>query len=158
MNNKSVFLYKTLVVGVIFLFIGIGIQPSFAVTPNISDSDNDCELCANKVSKSHLFFINGLLNIIWKYENQLLTFSKQYPQLEEKYQELSSAITIFSEETNNLNKNGDSFICLIIGMLCSPLGRILNLFAPLPWYPSKYIIITIYSILSALYINFNCAE
>jgi len=158
MVTKFVILYKTLVVGVILLFIGIGIQPAFAVKSNFSDTDNDCELCAKKVSTSHLILISGLINIIEKYENQLILSSKQYPQFEEKYKDLFNAITIFSEEINNINRNGDSLICKIIALLCSPLGHILNLLAPLPWYPSKYIIITIYSILSALYINFNCAE
>jgi hypothetical protein len=157
MEIKPVILYKTLVVGVIFLFVGIGIQPAFADGSNFSDSDIGCNLCAEKVSKSHLGFINGLLNIIVKNENQLSTFSKQYPQIDEQYQELSNAITIFSEEVNNIYRNGDSFICAIIRVLCSPLARILNLLAPLPWYPSKYIIATLHSILSELYINFNCA-
>jgi hypothetical protein len=41
---KTPVLYKSLVVGVIVLFIGVGIQPAFAVTPDTSDSD-DCDIC-----------------------------------------------------------------------------------------------------------------
>ena len=156
MEIKPFILYKTLVVGVIFLFVGIGIQPAFAVSSNVSE-EKDCNLCAKKNSKSHLVLISGLLSIIEKYENQLSVLSEQSPQIDEQYQQLSTAITIFSEEINNNYRNEDSIICLIIGFLCKPLAQILNLLAPIPWYPSKYIIITVYSILSALYINFNCA-
>jgi len=38
-------LYKTLVVLVIFLFAGIGVQPAFAVTPETTDSEDDCDIC-----------------------------------------------------------------------------------------------------------------
>jgi len=158
METKPVFLYKTLVISVIFLFIGIGLQPAFAVTSNFYNNDDGCDICAKKVSKSHFDLISGLLNIFKKYENQLSVLAKQYPQIEEKNQELSSAINIFTEEVDSIYRNGDSFICIIIGMLSSPLGHILNLLAPLPWYPSKFVIATLHSILSVLYVNFNCAE
>jgi len=43
LDRNPALLYKILVVGVIVIFIGIGIQPAFAFTPNISN--NNCELC-----------------------------------------------------------------------------------------------------------------
>ena len=65
MSKNPVF-YKSLVVGVIVLFIGVGVQPAFAVTPDTSDSEDDCNLCAKKVSKSHLILIESLLNRVEK--------------------------------------------------------------------------------------------
>jgi hypothetical protein len=50
LDRNPAWLYKTLVVGVIALFIGMGVQPAVAVTP---DSEEECELCP-KVSKSLL--------------------------------------------------------------------------------------------------------
>ena len=64
--NKNPVLYKSLVVGVIILFVGVGIQPAFAVSPDTSESEDDCNLCAKKVSKSHLILIESLLNRVEK--------------------------------------------------------------------------------------------
>ena len=67
MSKKPV-LYKYLVVGVIVLFIGVGIQPAFADNISLiktSDSEEDCNLCP-KASKQRLTLINGLLNIMEK--------------------------------------------------------------------------------------------
>jgi hypothetical protein len=49
-------LYKTLIVGIIVLLIGVGIQPAFANNVNISTSnfsEDDCDIC-QPVSKKHL--------------------------------------------------------------------------------------------------------
>jgi hypothetical protein len=43
MNKRM--LYKTLVIGVMVIFIGIGVQPAFAVTRDTTDSEDDCDLC-----------------------------------------------------------------------------------------------------------------
>ena len=88
--------YKTLIVGVIVLFIGVGIQPAFAVTPNDSDSEDDCNLCP-KVSNLHLVRLKNLLNRLEKYDNILSALSKHYPEFEERYQELSDRLTAFIE-------------------------------------------------------------
>ena len=91
MAKTSSMVYKTLVVGVIVLFIGIGIQPAFAVTPNTTDSKDDCKLCP-KVSSLHLFRLKRLLNRLEKYDNELSVLSKLNPEIEEKYQEISNYI------------------------------------------------------------------
>ena len=77
MNKMRDLLSKTLVVGVIVLFIGVAVQPAFADVSNTSVSDNDdgCNLCAKKVSKQHLTLIESLLNRLEKYDNQLLVLS-----------------------------------------------------------------------------------
>ena len=85
-----------LVVGVILLFIGVGIQPAMAVNPDTSDSEDDCNLCP-KVSSLHLVRLKSLLNRIEKYDNILSVLSKKYPEVAEKYQELLERITTFKE-------------------------------------------------------------
>ncbi|UCF49412.1 MAG: hypothetical protein JSU91_06610 [Thermoplasmatales archaeon] len=95
-------LYKTLVVGVIVLFIGIGVQPAFAVTKDISDSDDDCDICP-KVSKSHLLLIKSFLKRLEKYDDESSVLSKLNPEIEEKYQEISYAFSSLS----NINKESD---------------------------------------------------
>ena len=42
------------VVGITFLFLGVTVQPAIAVIPDTSESEDDCDLCPKKVSKSHL--------------------------------------------------------------------------------------------------------
>jgi hypothetical protein len=50
MNKKPV-LYKTLIIGVIILFVGVGVQPAFAV--DVSNNEDECNLCP-KVSKKNI--------------------------------------------------------------------------------------------------------
>ena len=75
MEKKPRLFYKMLVFGVIVLFIGIGIQPAFAVTPDKSDNDDDCKLCP-KVSNLHFVRLKNLLNRVEKYDNILSVLSK----------------------------------------------------------------------------------
>jgi hypothetical protein len=84
-------LYKSLVVGVIVLFIGVGVQPAFAVTSITSDSDDECNLCP-KLSKQHIVRVKSLLDRLEKYDNELSVLSKLNPEIEEKYQEISNYI------------------------------------------------------------------
>jgi hypothetical protein len=53
-----------LVIGIIFLFLGVAVQPAFAVDVSItkaSESKDDCEICP-KVSNQHIVLIKSLLN------------------------------------------------------------------------------------------------
>ena len=102
---KGKMLSKTLVVGVIVLFIGVGIQPAFAVTPDKSESDDDCNLFAKKISKPHLVLLKSLLNIIDRQINKLSIISKQNPILEKKYPELFTKIAILKEISIGLNND-----------------------------------------------------
>jgi hypothetical protein len=95
MKGKPV-MYKFLVVGVIVLFIGIGIQPAFAIELEQPFND-DCEICPKKVSKQHLILLEILLNKMEKYDNQLSVLSKLNPEVEEKYQEILERITTLQD-------------------------------------------------------------
>ena len=101
MKGKPTLLYKVLVVGVLVLFIGIGIQPAFAVTPT-TDSNDDCNLCEKKVSKSQLTLLRNLLNWVEKYDTKLSILFKQYPEFNEKNQELSESISKLRDINNDL--------------------------------------------------------
>jgi len=114
MNKMRDLLSKTLVVGIIVLFIGVGIQPAFAVTPDISDSEDDCNLCAKKVSKQHIDRIINLIDRIEKYDNQLSIISKYYPGLLEKYQELSEIYKIIKNKTKVLELRRPKIIRYIL--------------------------------------------
>jgi hypothetical protein len=102
---KEKMLYKTLVVGVIVLFVGMGVQPAVAVTPDTNESEDDCNLCAKKVSKSQLTLLENSLNRLEKYENQLSILSKQYPQFEEKYKEISKGMMSLREVNKELKSD-----------------------------------------------------
>ena len=77
MAKKSSLLSKTLVVAVIVLFIGVGIQPALADVSytTVSDSDEDCNLCP-KVSNLHLVRLKSLLYRLEKYDNLLSVTGK----------------------------------------------------------------------------------
>ena len=109
MKGKPV-LYKILVVGVIVLFIGLGVQPAIAVTPDTSDSDDNCNLCPKKVSKPHLERLTTLLDRLDKYDNQLSEQSKLYPELKEKYQDFSNRFTILTLLNQILKLNSNWFL------------------------------------------------
>ena len=50
MKRNPIIMHRMLVIGVIVLIIGLGIQPAFAVKFNTTDSKEDCSLCSKKVS------------------------------------------------------------------------------------------------------------
>jgi len=79
----------------------------------ITINEDDCNLCAKKVSKSHLVFIKSLLDRLEKYDNQISELSKPNPQLEEKYQELSKRITFLTYGSDEDNP----FYCDILDMI-----------------------------------------
>jgi hypothetical protein len=105
-------------------------------------SDDDCNLCPKKVSKSHIVLIKSLLNRLEKYDTQLSVLSKLNSELDEKYKDF----------------NDNFFICFIIVILFYPLTFLLNILAPLKWYPSKIILVNIYAILMRLDDNFQCID
>jgi len=119
MSKKSV-IYKYLVVGVIVLFIGVGIQPAIANNVSISKaskSEEDCDICP-KVSKSHILILKNLISRLEKYDTQLSVLSKQYPEFEKKYQEISN-ITKNLKDINSVLSTGWGFpiICFILNFL-----------------------------------------
>lgn len=102
MEGKSAMLYKTLVVGVIVLFIGTGVQPAIAtVEPTTIESD-DCSLCP-KVSNQQIDKLKNSIDRIKQIKNELSLIAKYYPEIEEKCKDLSDKIT-------NIMKIKDKYI------------------------------------------------
>ncbi len=124
MSKKPVVFYKMLVIGVIILFIGIGIQPAIASNISItktSDSEDECNLCPS-VTKKNLVRLKGIVNSIDKYDNILSKFSKRDPQIAVKYQELSNVIFNSNNELEyNLPIQNNMSICDILVLLLFPI-------------------------------------
>ena len=115
MHNKALIVF-----GITILFLGVGIQPGFAVnvSTSISGSEEDCNLCPKKVSKSHLVLIESLLNKLDTLVNSLTVISKYNPIVEKKYQELSNKFLILKEIIVDNNKISNfPVICTILGIL-----------------------------------------
>jgi hypothetical protein len=64
---------------------------------------DNCELCP-KVSNQQINRLINLLDKLEKYDNQLLVLSKQYPELEDKYQKVSEITTDFKEINKGLKQ------------------------------------------------------
>jgi hypothetical protein len=108
MNKKRSLLIKTLVVGVLFLFLGFGIQPVFAVRPTSSNNKEDCSIC-HPVNKQSLFLIESFIHKLETLDNKLSLLSKFNPDVEEIYPKVSERISIL----HNLIGNGN--FCDILG-------------------------------------------
>jgi hypothetical protein len=63
MDRNPALLYKTLVVGVIILFVGLGLQPAIAVTSQTID--NDDESVASDEYNEIITYIEGYANLDW---------------------------------------------------------------------------------------------
>ncbi len=102
-------------IGITFLFLGLAIQPSVAVQPDISVNDNDCNLCLKKVSKTHFVLVKTLTRRLETYAKRLSLEYKDKPEVAEKYLELTSEISTLSE-VNTYNeicyKLWDVLLCL----------------------------------------------
>ena len=98
MKGKPV-LCKSLVVGVIILFVGIGIQPAFAVTSNSTGNKDDCNLCP-KINKQQIDKLITRLDKYEKYDIQSV-LSTQNPIKEEIFQSLSKKITSDEKLSSN---------------------------------------------------------
>lgn len=113
---------KGLTFVVILLFVSVGIQPAFAVTPNSTDGEEDCDICP-KVSNQYIVLIKSLLNRLEKYDNQLSLLSKLNPEFEEKYLELSIKITTLKEMNKEIKSDYPypiicSILLIIYGIGC----------------------------------------
>lgn len=122
---------KILVLGIIVLFIGVGIQPAIANNVSIttaSDSEEDCNLCP-KVSTSRFVRLKSLLNRLDTFGNRLSVISKQNSIVEGKYQELIRRIIIFKEINLVLNQVKSPILSRILCGISVNIARIL--FIPL---------------------------
>ena len=94
MLKTSNMVYKTLIVGVIVLFVGVGIQPAFAVNVStyLSEDENDCNLCP-KDSNLHLVRLKSMIDRLETLNNRLSVISKHNPEIADIYRELSDRIS-----------------------------------------------------------------
>lgn len=70
--------YKILVV--VVLFIGVGIQPVFAVTSYTPDNEVDCNLCS-KISNKHIVILKSYLKNLKKHDRIKSSIPKYNPKL-----------------------------------------------------------------------------
>ena len=118
MEGKSAMLYKTLVVGVIVLFVGVGVQPAFAVSQDVDDSEDYCELCPS---------FEKLI------KNRDVEINPDYLDIINSLKEMNDRITRLKELNNNFDFNFQwhyPFICTILLIIQIP---VMIMLAPL-WY------------------------
>ena len=98
---------KGLVVGIIFLFIGIGVQPAFAVEiTNIRQSSDDIDDCNCKVADNYkLEKYKNQIGKLESYSKLLLSLSKNNPEVKVQYQELLNDIDLFEEIYDDLENS-----------------------------------------------------
>jgi len=150
MSKNPAVLYKTLVVGVIVLFVGLGVQPAFAVKSDVSDSRDDCNLCPKKVSNQNLVRLKNVVSRLETLNSKLSVLSKQYPEMEGLYIELSDIILTLKEinKTTELNSPNSDFtiICEIFYRIANGAESLAQRFEGLweflnnPYRPIRYFI------------------
>jgi hypothetical protein len=90
---------KGLVVGIIVLFIGVGVQPALAVEPKVSENtmetEEDCG--CKEVSDVNLNRLDKALNRLEGNTGFISFLSKRNPKIAEEYQELSNRINALTE-------------------------------------------------------------
>ena len=155
-------LKKILAVGIIILFIGVGIQPAFAVDTKTSvvnqqkEENCGCEV----VSKSNLVKVKRLLNRLEVNSKLLSVLSKNHPELVETSEGLSNEITILNGIYKGLKANSllpENFsICIylfIIYKFSNPIKKILqDIYENIQKYP--YLYYYLYGIVLDLYSTF----
>lgn len=112
---------KGLIIGIIFLFVGIAFQPAVAVTPNATESEDECNLCP-KINNQQITIFKSLIYRLERQINKLSVLSKQNPIMKRKYQEISDGIATLKEM--NVESNSDDYpkICDFLGKLVSISG------------------------------------
>jgi hypothetical protein len=122
---------KGLVVGIIFLFIGVGVQPAFArdtIKTTISETLEDCEcqpIRNHNLDRLEKLSIrtNMLLNRVRIFTNIVGILSKNNPEIsKEKFEELSNRITTLKELNENLNLYNPTVCLALFLMFGSVMG------------------------------------
>lgn len=120
---------KSLVIGIIFIFIGVGIQPAFAIDISNNKQAESEEDCKCQVDDDYsLVRIKSLLNRAERLISSVEIFtklipilSKDIPEVSEDFEELSEKITTFREKNEELKSatSGRDFpiICDILEIL-----------------------------------------
>ena len=110
-----------LAIGIVVLFIGVGIHPAFAVNTKQSMvnkvSVEDCG--CGEVSDTDLVKVDRLLDRVDVYNKLLLVLSKHHPELREMSEELSNQLS-------NINKLYDEFNTDILQQIKRPICYILE--------------------------------
>ncbi|KYK23260.1 hypothetical protein AYK21_02870 [Thermoplasmatales archaeon SG8-52-2] len=123
MNKKQNVFYKTLVIGVVVLFIGIGIQPAIAnnVFIKASKSEEDCDICPT-IRNQNFVRIKSMLKRLDNNDNTLSVLSKQYPKIAVIYQELSNKVINRNMEfKHNFHLETSLTICDILALFMFPI-------------------------------------
>ena len=117
---------KILAIGIIVLFIGVGIHPAFAVDTKQSmvnkASKEDCG--CKEVDNRHLGILEKQLDRLEVYSKLLLVLSRDIPEVKEKCEEILDII--------NRNRQSDHLIsCAILELIYIPLEYIADSLAHL---------------------------
>jgi len=105
-----------LVIGIMFLFVGIAFQPAIAFTPNSFDSEDDCDICP-KVNNQQITILKSFIYRLERQINKLSVLYEQNPIIKRKYQEISNEIATLKEM--NVESNLDDYpkICGFLEIL-----------------------------------------
>jgi hypothetical protein len=136
------------VFGVIILFIGLGVQPAFAVIPNIVEK-NEENAIIQKI-KNNIDRLKILLDDYKRYEIKSSNLNLEY---KDKFQELYDEITTINEEVNNIKPNDHPILNLfyflyrivlimVFYLIVVPIGFIIALILA-PFYITIFIIYVI---------------
>ena len=100
---KSKLYVKILALCVVLCFIGIGIQPAFAIDIKQSISKDETEECEDckELSNAELVKVKQLINRVEVYSKLLLVLARDNPELRYLSEELSDKIAILKEEITN---------------------------------------------------------
>ena len=122
--NKNNFFKKTLVFGIIILFIGVSIQPVFAVDNKSStdntENENDCG--CEVVSDAQYIRFEKLLNRLEIQIKKLSLSFKENPRFIEKYEKLSNKILTLDELNLELKSNSPIIICEFLDKIATLIG------------------------------------
>ncbi len=117
---------KTLALGIIVLFIGVGIHPAFAVDTNQSmvnkASEEECWEC-REVNDRQLVILEKQIKRIEVYTKLMLVLSRYNPEINEEIDELSNVISTLKEE---LADEPFPIICDILWMILNSINITIN--------------------------------
>jgi hypothetical protein len=110
---------KIIIIGVIVLFIGVGIKPALAVEPEVSndniENEEDCD--CQEVSNSDFLKIKELLNELKDFTISVMMRFGHMPEVKEKCEELLDGINVEIPQDNEKLCNMFKFIIAITGIL-----------------------------------------
>ena len=132
---------KELVIGIICLFIGVGIQPAFAIENSSINrtSSEDIEDCNCKVADNYdIVRVEKLLNRAERSLNRVETLtklipilSKDNPEVIEDCEELSEKINTFREMKKEFDLNPPPIICGLLYVIIKIIMNLINFFESL---------------------------